>query len=538
MKYYVADFETTDVEPVHIWLWAIVEMNTDNVITGVGIKDFISTVFNSKHNHAVIYFHNLKFDGNFISYYILSERKDIELDSLIGGQGQWYSLTLKKGNINVTFQDSLKLIPSKVKDIPKAFGLKDIEKLDIEYSREDYSIVTELDLEYIKHDVIIVSQALSYIHEIAGKKMTAGANALAWYKAQLYTDFRTLYPLLDEEIDSFCRKSYRGGYVYLNPIYANTVIYNGDVYDVNSMYPWAMSEKPLPYDVPKYCASYEELTNSKTHPLFIIHFYADFSLKSDHLPTIQNKKNPFFGMRDYIVDSHGMYELTLTSVDYDMFQKNYDVWNESFIDGYMFRSTTAMFSDYVSHWMNIKNTSTGAMRTIAKLMMNSLYGKFGKNPLIHQNKVELDDVIKVSRIDDEHSESVYIPVATFITAYCRERIISNAESVLNNFIYCDTDSIHMIHQDNPQLLIDEKKLGYFKHESHFERGRFIHPKCYIEEIQGKLHPVASGLPQTKEILDQITFDNFIPGATYDGKLQFKSVKGGALLVGTTFTIKG
>ena len=58
----------------------------------------------------------------------------------------------------IILQDSLKLIPLRVEEIPKAFGLEEM-KGKIDYDRHNKlppdSPLTEEETEYIKHDVII-----------------------------------------------------------------------------------------------------------------------------------------------------------------------------------------------------------------------------------------------------------------------------------------------------------------------------------------------------------------------------------------------
>lgn len=66
-------------------------------------------------------------------------------------------------------------------------------------------------------------------------------------------------------------------------------------------------------------------------------------------------------------------------------------------------------------------------------------------------------------------------------------------------------------------------------------GKFVRQKCYIEEIEGKIHITCAGMP--KSCYDYVTWDNFKSGFTCGGKLTFKHVKGGVKLVETNFTIK-
>ena len=95
--------------------------------------------------------------------------------------------------------------------------------------------------------------------------------------------------------------------------------------------------------------------------------------------------------------------------------------------------------------------------------------------------------------------------------------------------------------------IDDYKLGAWKEESKFKRGKYIRQKCYIElGFDEKMNVTVAGLP--KKLGNLITFDNFNIGFTTENingekikqtgkKLTFKHVKGGVLLVDTDFTIK-
>lgn len=73
MKKYTADFETaTWVEnETWVWAWAICEIgNESNLQIGTNIEEFIN--FCKGENNASIYFHNLKFDGEFIIWWALN----------------------------------------------------------------------------------------------------------------------------------------------------------------------------------------------------------------------------------------------------------------------------------------------------------------------------------------------------------------------------------------------------------------------------------------------------------------------------------
>ena len=91
--------------------------------------------------------------------------------------------------------------------------------------------------------------------------------------------------------------------------------------------------------------------------------------------------------------------------------------------------------------------------------------------------------------------------------------------------------------------IDDYRLGAWKVESKFTRGKYIRQKCYIEQNDNDLNVTVAGMP--KFLGKYVNFDNFEKGLsllasdeTLDKhKLSFKHVKGGVLLVDTDFTIK-
>ena len=209
--------------------------------------------------------------------------------------------------------------------------------------------------------------------------------------------------------------------------------------------------------------------------------------------------------------------------------------------GWKFKSTVGLFKDYIDKWNKVKMESTlngnKAMRTLAKLMLNALYGKFALNPNV-QSKIPWYDngVVKYKLGEKETRDPIYIPVGTFITAWARYKTISSAQKVYDRFVYADTDSLHLIGTEIPDMLeVDPVKLGAWKHESTFTRARFIRQKSYIEEIDGELNITCAGMPE--RCYQYVTWDNFHTGSTYDGKLGMTHVNGGIVLKDIPFSIK-
>ena len=244
--------------------------------------------------------------------------------------------------------------------------------------------------------------------------------------------------------------------------------------------------------------------------------------------------------------------LCLTSVDYELFMKHYDVYNIEYMGGYKFKSTTGLFKDYIDKWNDIKMeatlTNNTAMRTIAKLMMNSLYGKFSLNPIV-QSKYPVWDGKKITyKISEkERRKPIYIPVGSFITSWARYITITSAQLVKDRFLYADTDSLHLLGTElPPQLKIDDVRLGWWKHEGKFKRGKYLRQKSYIEDMYDydkktkqwlettKLHITCSGMPDA--CYPYVTWDNFKIGSRFKGKLEHKHVIGGIVLEEIDFTL--
>lgn len=574
---YTADFETTtQFDDAHVWSWeSCVIGNPDDYVRGVDIESFMQYC---SQDERIIYFHNLKFDASYILSYALThgwehttKRKPepYELTTLISNMGQFYSMKICFPNGTITtFYDSLKLIRLSVEQIAKAYGLE-YRKLEIDYDKprpEGYQ-PTEHEWEYQHADVAIMSRALDILFSEGLTKMTQGSNALDDYKNIIgKKNFERYFPVLNEDVDSFCRKSYKGGATQVHDKYANMEISKGMVLDVNSMYSWAMMYCNLPYGEPiHYEGKYK---NDKYHPLYIAHINCMFELKEGFIPTIQLKHCGLFRGTDFLKDSNGEYvDMYLTSVDLKLFFDHYHVYNIRYIDGYKFKQSNKLFTEYITKWYDIKRKATEegnkGMRQISKDMMNSLSGKFGLRPTVQPKIPYYEDKLRFKMGELEKRDSIYVPVVSFITSYGREKVLRSAQLNYDRFIYMDTDSLHLIGLEEPiGVEIDKTKLGAWDKEKVFERGYFIRAKSYIEEVsvsrETKLELIASekntesdfyeidgdtrklditcaGMP--KGCYQYVTYDNFRVGTEYDGKLRPVMSKKGTVLEKCTFTIR-
>ena len=561
---YVGDFETTTTpNDVRVWASCLVDIETAETAF---IGNDIDSMFNFlKDKNSVVYFHNLKFDGEFIISYLLKNgykynevgnKKPKTFEALITDAGIFYSITVyfaieNKAYKKVVFYDSMKKLPFKVSVISKAFNLVD-EKLIIDYDapRPIGHILTDEEKQYIINDCRIVAQALKIQFEQGLTKMTNASDALTGYKDILgKKSFERCFPVFPIPIDHDIRGAYKGGFTYLNPKYKDKRVKGGVTLDVNSLYPSVMYDCLLPYSFPIYFeGEYKEDAN---YPLYIVKLRCKFKIKEGYIPTIQLKNNRSFIETEYLTSSGGeIVTLTLTNVDLKLFLEHYDTDFLDYLCGFKFRGIQGLFKDYIDHWMQVKENNTGALRQLAKLMLNSLYGKFATNPRALKKVPFLDDngVVRYELINTVEKakafkasepalrEPVYTPMGCFITAYARDKTIRSAQSVYDRFIYADTDSLHLEGVEIPEgLEIHPTKLGAWKHEGNFTDSLFVRAKTYLETIDGELKVTCAGMPDN--VKELVSYDNFHSGSTFGGKLTPKRYPGGVVLESTTFTIK-
>lgn len=548
------DFETTtDPADARVWAWVAINIaDTEKRFYGNSIESFIEWCSTRS---KTLYFHNLKFDGSYIIDHLLrtdwtvSETlkgmEEHQFNTLISDKGFFYTMQLKFHKANVRIIDSLKIINSSVDRIAKGWKLP-VSKLSIDYHeyRAPGHVLTKEEKEYITNDALIVAIALKSILDQGFTKITAGSNAFNYYVENCCggkSNFRKVFPV--PENDAYVRKSYRGGFSFANPRFTNKLLGEGRVYDVNSLYPAALhSPNVYPYGEPVYYSG--EYQPNDEYPLFVCHIIADFHLKKDHLPMLQLKHNPSYIPTQYITETKGSVDLYLTSVDYRLFLDQYDIDYLQFVDGYMYKGRAGMFDSYIDHWYQVKADSKHegnmAMYQLAKLMLNSFYGKLATNPEVCSRWPYLDkdkNIVCYRPGEYEQKEPVYIAAGTFCTAYARNITIRAAQSCYDRFLYADTDSLHILGDfDVPGLPVDNYKLGYFKHESTFTEAKYIRAKLYMEKIDGKWDVKGAGM--TPEIKKQVTPENFHVDTVYTGKLKQRTVPGGIVLLETTHHIRG
>lgn len=625
-----------------VWASASVELYTEDVQIFHSINEQFE-FFIGLNSNIIAYYHNLKFDGSFWLDFLLvrlqleqafeqigdqaneirwlkdRDMKNNTFKYSISDRGQWYTIIIKKNNHFIEIRDSLKLLPFSVKRIGESFGTKH-KKLEMEYTGFRYSgcNITDEEKAYIANDVLVVKEALEFVFNEGHTDLTIGSCCLKEYKSLVGKDlYESQFPDLYEiGIDAarhgnnnagdWIRRSYKGGWCYLVKGKENKMFTNGTTADVNSLYPSMMSSESgnvYPFGKPKFwTGNYIPDEAINEHRYYFIRVKTRFYIKEGKLPFIQIKGNWLYRGTDTLESSdvydketqtyNAFYtdfdgklkdtrvELVLTQTDYILFRDQYNVIDFEILDGCYFAAVRGLFDDYIEKYKKIKLESKGAMRELAKLFLNNLYGKMASS---------MDSSFKFAYIKDDKTVGFmpvraydktpgYIAVGSAITSYARNFTIRAAQKNYHGieepgFIYADTDSIHcdLLPSELKGIPVHDKNFCHWKLESCWDYGVFVRQKTYIEHVTHEncqpidspyLNIKCAGMPkkckdlfelsmqgyeqkegdkyteeELKFLTKKRTIKDFKIGLCVPGKLMPKRIRGGTLLVETTYEMR-
>lgn len=639
----MGDFETTvyeGQEHTEVWASASVELFTEDVQIFHSIGEQFD-YFVGLNSNVVCYYHNLKFDGTFWLDYLLvklkleqaveklgdeenevrwlkdREMKNNTFKYSISERGQWYTIIIKKNNHFIEFRDSLKLLPFSVKRIGESFGTKH-QKLDMEYTGFRYAgcTITDQEKEYISNDVLVVKEALEFMFREGHDKLTIGSCCLSEYKGLITKDiyetqFPDVYdmwinPQLHGEANAgdWLRHSYKGGWCYLAKGKENKIFHNGTTADVNSLYPSMMSSESgnvFPVGKPHFWhGNFIPDEAIGDHKYYFVRVKTRFYIKKGKLPFIQIKGTWLYKGTEALESSdvcyNGKYsafyigldgelhdtrvELTLTMTDYQLMKEHYNLIDFEILDGCWFAALKGIFDDYINKYKELKLKSKGAMRELAKLFLNNLYGKMASNmdSSFKLAYIKPDKSIGFMPVKEFEKTPGYIPVGSAITSYARNFTIRAAQKNYHGtdepgFIYADTDSIHcdLAPDQIKGITVHDKNFCCWKLESCWDTAIFARQKTYIEHVTHEnCEPIDSpyfnikcaGMPKKCKDLFQLSMEgyeekegdgyteqekeflrvkreltDFKVGLCVPGKLMPKRIKGGTLLVETTYEMR-
>ena len=416
---FYADVESDVTGSNHKFLMGgIIDQKAKDVFITKDVSKMFDYIVDRKSPNPVVYFHNLKYDFHVIGRY-LNVIDSLEKD------GQYYTVTVLYKKTKIILKDSYKLIPRKLSDFKKMFGLESGKKEAINYraysvGMDDFYSIKKYRKGLRPEERKIFDEEYPKV-EVRGSKF----NAMAYYKQYLESDVLTLRQglekmnqcvkqLTDPEANPtnvpmslydyntisslghywavnkgcydglfevsgglrhFLSQAVYGGRVNVNKDYQKKII-KGMIQDFDgvSLYPSAMNrianEAGLPIG---------ECKRFENHIPKCDYYVAKISLKAIN----KKQQNPFIALRtgdslEYVneIKEPTIMVLDKTTIeDYEKFHKiDYDIlegvyWNQGV------NKKIGCINELFQARLVYKKAKNEPMQQTVKLIMNSIYGK-------------------------------------------------------------------------------------------------------------------------------------------------------------------
>lgn len=532
------------------------------------VLDAMVDISKRKYKGYNIYLHNFaKFDG----YFLIKNLSQLGVTKPIIHNGRIISckFRLYESNYSFTFMDSYLILPSSLKDLCESFGLnkedsksifplslnnvnyqgivpefkyfKDISLDKYTKYKEFYKNKTwsfkEESIKYCTLDCIALHKILSKFNQLIYKKFKLNPSNYPTLPSLAFNLFTTKYlkrdsiHMLSGEIANNIRQSYSGGAVdmYLSKSLNSREIY---AYDVNSLYPFVMKDKGYPIGPPTYFIGNILLQNPQAFGFFYckisVPSYIKHPVLQARVKTKDGNKSIFpTGNWEGMYFSEELYNATKNGYVFEV------LWGYTFEKGFVFKN-------YVDDLYNLRLTypKTDPMNLISKLLLNSLYGRFGMDDsfintkvipkeeyLTLENKykdgikdvIDLKDKYLVQYKDpqitqntllegERETHNVNISIASAVTAYARIHMSQfKNNNLLPRLFYSDTDSLYF-DGPLPHHLISPNELGKFKLEGIYNQAVFLAPKVYaLKNQEGEIIKI-KGLNKEAILKNNISLD--------------------------------
>ena len=357
-------------------------------------------------------------------------------------------------------------------------------------------------IKYCEGDCIALYQTIMHFSNLIFNEFNINVSSVSTLPSLAFKVFRAKFlsnsaklPVISGKIYSDISQAYFGGhcdmYIPSNP--KGQLVYE---YDCNSLYPHVMKECKYPGKLLGYFRG--DITSMNE---YIKIYNENLSFLKVKVFAPKDIKNPILPNRSENLAVHG--SGIWTGWYYSEELKNAQNYGYHFeiLEGYIFEPTT-IFTNYINQIFNIKAASepNSPMYTISKLLLNTLYGRFGLAPdqLTHEvvtknnidqriNELGLDNIQNIISFGNNSIISylkkfsniplINVAIAAAISANARIYMTeykNNPDFVL---LYTDTDSYFTL-KPLPSHLIDPKKLGHFKLVHVFKEFVALAPKVY------------------------------------------------------------
>lgn len=490
------------------------------------VKEFIDIIMDISKD-KMVYFHNfVKFDMYFILEVLTKDYSHINVD-LMSRDKIIYSITLENKNNGAKTQikDTFLMLSMSLLKLSIFYGVKKKEDFNHDNVYKDYdnSDFKDRIIRYCISDSKCLRNIFikfrDEIYDLFGvdclHSLTMSSLSLKIYRTRYYDSKIQQICIPNESKDRFVRNGYYGGVVEL---YKPHLI-NGWHYDVNALYPSVMKDNYYPTGEGTY------IDKNLLKDICIDSFFGFLEVEvistNAYMPFLV-KQDPIKGLVSPIGTWVGVY--FSEEIRYAM----------KF--GYKFKILKALkydksilFNDFVSdmYKYRLKYGKNSSLGISVKLLMNSLYGRFGMKlestktelvtyeayksllciydipqpveinnryfinykstpNLVKVRDCYLDGVItkkefdhyKNAVINNSVSVNSSVCIAAAVTAYARILMYDYKLKCEGEIYYTDTDSIFSS-VEMPAECVSDSGLGKLKLEGLIEEAYFIAPKSYI-----------------------------------------------------------
>ena len=405
----------------------------------------------------------------------------------------------------IEFRDTIRHIQSSVKQLGELIGIEKHERpknFAVPKSERQWTIA----IRYCMRDARIsyrVARELDSIYTGIGvrTRTTLASTAYHLWEEKYFGEKLRHAP---DEIREAGKNAYFGG---RTEPFAIGDFKNVVVADIASMYPWAMVADSFPvlWGPIRQFANQILVAGRKRKYKFV----AFAKIESSYSPGLLPYRHKNFSTSYPIGVFSGWY------IGEELEYAASCGARVEIVEGYEFLETIRPFDGYVADLFSRKNAARGTLKLVYKLLLNSLYGKFGsqgsritatpleeweENGRPHEWDCRVWNGLVIYRCDAPPPPWGNMIWAAIVTA--RARIKLHKEIVRLNesgakVLYCDTDSVFFIPSDKKNIRYPKTatNAGDWELKGIYKSLYVAGKKEYIlEEMDGTNHVHAKGIP--------------------------------------------
>lgn len=475
----------------------------------LSLKDFCDFLFSEENKCDDIYAHfGGIYDFLFILEYVYSNEKYKVKDMIARGSGL---LSFKLENFSnvdnskiINFIDSSGILPFSLASITNNFNVKHKKITGIEI--EKVTKVTSKLKEYLEYDVKGLYESIeayrnSSIVKSVGRCLTTASQAVKYFRTYLEDSL----PSATSIENDFVRKSYFGGRTEIfRQLFKGSKDNKITCYDFNSLYPSVMQKNAFPI---------RSIGETKNLDVEFGFFDCTVFVPEMYIPPLPSLIEIHKSKK--LLFPCGTFRGTFTSIELQ-YAMSLGAKVLKIHGGLKYESCGYLFKDFITDMYEVrKNTPKNSVdNLLAKLVMNSLYGRFG----LDRNKEELvDHYVDGGKLHSEFQcengrivEFYLVPkildksysnvaIASWVTSLGRIELHKKMNECEDTLYNTDTDSLFTTHkfESNPD------ELGALKLEKQASNACFLLPKTYMFDLQKKM----KGFEKRK--IGHLTFDDFV-----------------------------